>query len=73
MAWAEREWRQVRGTRDWVLVDVKTDTVLRHITVREPSLGELGGTKCEVTGEGHGHTVHESLEDAWAAADASLG
>ncbi len=46
--------------------------ILRLIVQREPRIGESGGIKYVVSGEGHNESVHASLEDAKAAAEASL-
>jgi hypothetical protein len=64
-------WQRVATTTNWVLPD-EQGMALRQIVVRGPRLGETDGAKYEVTGRGHGHTVHSSLEDARAAAEASL-
>lgn len=60
------------GTANWALVDLDSEMVLRHVAVRAPYLGEPKGTKYEVTGDGHEHSKHDSLDQAKAAAEASL-
>jgi len=68
-----REWRPVPDTANWALVDLDSEMVLRHVAVRGPYLGsEPEGTKYEVTGDGHEHSKHESLDQAKAAAETSL-
>jgi hypothetical protein len=66
-----RGMQRVPTTRNWVLPDEQGMTP-RQIVVRDPRLGEPDGTKYEVTGKEHGHTVHSSMEDAKTAAEASL-
>lgn len=69
-----REWRPVAGTRNWILVDEDTAMALRHIAVRDPYLGDPGGTKYDVTGDGHepAPDAYPSLAEAKAAAERSL-
>lgn len=65
------EWQQVPTTSDWVLV--KDGKVLRYVSVREPYSNEAGnGFKYQVTGEGHEVSVHDSLDEAFGAAQRSL-
>ncbi len=64
------EWVRVPGTNNWAYEDEPGKP--RHITVREPYMNEPDGIKYEVTGEGHGHSAHDSLSEATAAAEASL-
>ena len=66
------QWTPVTGTDNWQYVDDESYMILRHVAVRPPYIGESGGTKYEVTGEGHEHSKHNSLSDAMAAAEASL-
>ncbi|HXB64285.1 MAG TPA: hypothetical protein VNV42_05340 [Solirubrobacteraceae bacterium] len=67
-----RKWMPVTGTDNWQYVDDESSTILRHVAVRPPYLGEAGSTKYEVTGKGHENSKHDSLPDAMAAAEASL-
>jgi hypothetical protein len=46
--------------------------ILRLIVLREPRMGEPDGTKYVVSGKGHDESVHSSLDDAKATAEASL-
>ncbi len=62
----------VTGTDNWQYVGDESSMILRHVAVRPPYIGEPGGTKYEVTGDGHQHSTHDSLADAKAAAEASL-
>jgi hypothetical protein len=65
-----REWQQVPTTSDWVLV--ADGKILRYVSVREPYADEPNGIKYQVTGEGHDLSVHDSLEEAFGAAQRSL-
>lgn len=67
---APMEWHQVPTTSDWVLV--RNGKTLRYVSVREPYKNEPSGLKYQVTGEGHEVSVHESLDEAFGAAQRSL-
>ncbi len=67
------EWRHVPGTSSHNLLDVASDKILRQIEMRPPDPGEPGGPKFVVTGDGYEPSVHESLDKAISAAEASLG
>jgi hypothetical protein len=67
----EVKWSPVLGTRNWTLEN-EHGIVVRHLLVCEPDAGEMGNTRFEVTGKGHGRTVHSSFYEARAAAEASL-
>lgn len=65
------EWRQAPGTLDqWVLVDAQ-GAILRAIATLGPYLGEPG-VKYRLTGAGYDFTDHPTLDEAMAAAEASL-
>jgi hypothetical protein len=64
------EWEQVPTTSDWRLV--QNGKILRYVSVREPYLHERSGLKYQVTGEGHEVSVHDSLDEAFGAAQRSL-
>jgi hypothetical protein len=64
------DWRKV-APRQWALLDDE-GVILRLIVARDPRIGEPDGTKFVVSGAGHGGSVHASLGDARAAAEASL-
>ena len=65
------KWQRVSTTVNWVLPD-ESGMSLRHVAVRDPRFGEPDGTKYVVSGEGHGESVHASLWEAQAAAEATL-
>ncbi|MCU1492087.1 MAG: hypothetical protein JWM85_3492 [Acidimicrobiaceae bacterium] len=65
------DWTRVPTTRNWVLVDDSRQAV-RHIAVRERYIGETDGTRYVVTGRGHEMSTHFSMDEARAAAEASL-
>jgi hypothetical protein len=66
-------WYQVPGTANWHLPE-QDGSPQRHILVRDERFGEPDGTKFIVTGPGHpGETVHASLAEAMAHAEASRG
>jgi hypothetical protein len=67
---APMEWQQVPTTSDWALVE--NGRVLRYVSVREPYTGEPDGIKYQVTGEGHEVSVHDSLDEAFGAAQRTL-
>jgi hypothetical protein len=64
------EWQQVPTTSDWMLV--QNGKTLRYVSVREPYMNEANGLKYQVTGEGHEVSVHDSLDEAFGAAQRSL-
>jgi hypothetical protein len=65
------DWQPVPTTNNWHL-SAEDGGPLRHIVVRDPRLGESAGTKYVVSGPGHGESVHQSLHEAKAAAEATL-
>jgi hypothetical protein len=67
---APMEWQQVPTTADWVLV--QNGKVLRYVSVRESYTNEPNGLKYQVTGDGHEVSVHDSLDEAFGAAQRSL-
>lgn len=67
---APMEWQQVPTTSDWMLV--QNGKILRYVSVREPYMNEPHGLKYQVTGEGHEVSVHDSLDEAFGAAQRSL-
>lgn len=67
-----RKWVRVPGTNNWTYDDDELGVFLRHIAVRTPYMNEPDGIKYDVTGEGHEYSKHDSLDEAKAAAEASL-
>jgi hypothetical protein len=63
-------WYQVPGTANWHLPE-RDGLPQRHILVRDERFGEPDGTKYEVSGPGHEHSIHASLEEAMTQAEAS--
>jgi hypothetical protein len=62
-------WRRVEE-RVWALEDRASERILRQVTqVGDADTPE----RYSVTGPGHEYTEHESLDEAIAAAEASLG
>jgi hypothetical protein len=67
---SEAVWHPVPGTANLHLPE-QDGLPQRHIVVREPRFGEPDGTKYEVSGPGHQHSIHSSLAEAKTAAEAS--
>lgn len=67
-----REWVRVPSTNNWTHDDDELGTHLRQVVVRQPRMNEPNGTMYEVTGEGHEYSKHDTLDEAMAAAEASL-
>ena len=64
------QWHWITPTQ-YVLADGNRDVRLVH--VREPYMNESDGTKYCVSGDGHEASIHGSLDEAVAAAEASYG
>lgn len=65
------DWERGSGTTNWNLRDGDGGPV-RHIVIRRPRSGEPDGMKYVVSGPGHEESIHQFLDEARIAAEASL-
>lgn len=65
-------WKRLTATQHVLVLD-GGDSYARLIAVRGPYLNEPDGTKYVVTGSGHDASIHTTLAEAKAAAEASCG